>query len=65
MSRFYVCSESRETRCIFTEWSMRLLWKRTGGEIARCIRHGMLIDYEADAASKKELRERLERPKEH
>jgi len=25
----------------------------------------MLIDYEADAASKKELRERLERPKEH
>jgi hypothetical protein len=59
--KFYVCDCMRGTPCIFTERTMQPLWKRTGGDIARCIRHGALICYEYAAESKKELRKRLER----
>ena len=55
--RFYICEvmDERQTRCIFTESSMRPLWKRTGGDIARCIRHGALITNEMEAPSKRDV----------
>ncbi len=43
---FYVCDAGEShgtTPCVFTERSMQRLWKRSGGDIARCIRHGSLI----------------------
>jgi hypothetical protein len=44
LKTFYVCDGSdNSTPCVFTEFSMRNLWKRSGGDIARCIRHGALI----------------------
>jgi hypothetical protein len=43
---------------------MKPLWKKTGGDIARCIRHGALICHEEDAASKRELRAELKRREE-
>ena len=45
-----------ERGCIYTEASMRPLWARNGGDVARCIRHGALITYEKDFASKAEAR---------
>ncbi len=59
LSRFYVCDCLHSTPCIFTEWTMKPLWKKTGGDIARCVRHGALITSEFDAASKKELHAKL------
>lgn len=50
---FYFCDSDRST-CIFTERTMRPLWKRTGGDIARCIRHGQLITTERDFATKED-----------
>lgn len=54
--RFYFCDhvDKRSRCCIFTEQTMRPLWKRTGGDIARCIRHGALITTERDFPNKKE-----------
>lgn len=46
--RFYVCDTPVGTPCVFTEQSMRKLWKRTNGDIARCIRHGALICTETE-----------------
>jgi len=43
MMRFYVCDTTHGTPCVFTERSMQKLWQRSGGDIARCIRHGSLI----------------------
>jgi hypothetical protein len=43
MPTFYVCDTTNGTPCTFTEHSMRKLWKRSGGDIARCVRHGALI----------------------
>ena len=45
----YCDTFGNETPCIFTERTMMPLWKRTGGDIARCIRHGNLICNETDA----------------
>ena len=56
MSRFFICEVlGNKTPCIFSESSMRPLWKRTGGDIARCIRHGALITNEMEASSKKDV----------
>lgn len=54
--KFYICDETRKTPCIFTESSMRMLWKRSGGDIARCVRHGQLICTETDQPDKKAAR---------
>lgn len=44
MPIFYVCDTGDGTTpCTFTEYTMRNLWKRTGGDLARCVRHGALI----------------------
>jgi hypothetical protein len=43
---FYVCDVYGKTPCVFSERTMRPLWKRSGGDIARCIRHGALITTE-------------------
>jgi hypothetical protein len=43
---------------------MKSLWKKTGGDIARCIRHGALISWEEDAVSKRELHALLKRREE-
>lgn len=57
LQTFYVCeTNGRETPCIFTERTMQPLWKRTGGDIARCIRHGNLISREIEAESKEALK---------
>jgi len=62
MPRYYVCDQltlGRDTPCIFDQYSMRNIWKRSGGDIGRCIRHGQLICNEMEAPSKKELHKRL------
>lgn len=50
MPKFYVCEHhgygKDKTPCVFTESSMRPLWKRSNGDVARCIRHGALITVE-------------------
>jgi hypothetical protein len=61
MKHFYICDYYHGTPCIFTEQTMRPLWKKTGGDIARCIRHGALITNERDAESKKELHAQIKR----
>ena len=43
MATYYVCDTTNGTPCTFTERSMQKLWKRSGGDIARCVRHGALI----------------------
>jgi hypothetical protein len=58
---FYVCECLCGTPCAFTERTMQPLWKKTGGDIARCIRHGALITYEFRAVSKKQLHANLKR----
>ncbi len=64
MATFYICDMAdgtRETPCVFSEWTMRPLWKRTGGDIARCIRHGSLITIEMQGTDKKEIQAKLRR----
>jgi hypothetical protein len=65
--RFYVCScHNGETPCLFTEQTMKKLWERATLDLARCIRHGALIDEEMDATDKKaahtRIKENEERP---
>lgn len=52
----YFCDvDYPRTPCVFTDYSMRNLWKRSGGDIARCIRHGSLICNEAEETNKREF----------
>lgn len=53
MPKFYVCDVVRGTPCVFSEASMKKLWERSGGYIARCIRHGCLICNETCQENKK------------
>lgn len=55
--KFFFCETHRETCCIFTLKSMYSMWKRTGGDTARCIRHGALITTEREFPDKKAARE--------
>lgn len=60
--KFYYCDARHlgKTPCVFTEHSMQRIWKRSGGDIARCPRHGQLICNEAEAEDKKELHEQID-----
>lgn len=53
---FFVCDATGTgiTPCTFTESSMQKLWKRSGGDIARCVRHGALICNEVWRETKQE-----------
>lgn len=62
--KFYFCEGDWRGRCcIFTERTMEPLWKRSGGDIARCIRHGALITTERDFPDREDA-EKWARPKE-
>lgn len=52
---FYFCDSEKST-CIFTERSMQSLWKKTGGDICRCIRHGQIITTRRDFPDKEQAR---------
>jgi len=54
--KFYVCGTHHGTSCTFSERTMHPLWKRSGGDIARCVRHGALIDEEVTAHTIEEAR---------
>jgi hypothetical protein len=61
MTKFYVCEVLRDTPCTFSERTMGPLWKRTGGDIARCVRHGALITSEVWAESIEEARRQVKK----
>ena len=61
MPRFYVCDCLRGTPCTFSEKTMQPLWEKSGGDIARCIRHGALICSEIDAPTIEDARKRVKK----
>lgn len=62
MMRFYYCETTRHTPCVFSEQTMMPLWKKTGGDIPRCIRHGSLISNELEAETKTIAKWKLRQP---
>jgi hypothetical protein len=65
MAIFYVCETRNSTPCVFSPRTMQPLWKRTGGDTARCIRHGALITDEIHEPSIEAARKRVKKESAH